>query len=378
VAQGGHSSEFASTDNQAIASALTAMKQLIVGRGGYVHPLAGIEEQDGNIWVTCDDPLARGETLFKLPDSLLVPVDGLAWNENVDALELAAKPGGHSKDQAELLDMFLTIYNSMGKLAQTRNQARYILSRDTQLAAQTRLVRPRSVKQPASLAATFLQTRTYSSDLAGHGLAGRNCLIPLIDFINHHRNGSHYKQDSGWLGVKVNNSIRSNECFANYGSRWDPLDLAFVHGFVDHTSPYAYSVPLKLHLAGFGRFELTSIGEVSHHRLNPPRVDFLDDGLSLSEFFIDADNPHHAKTTLELAIKASGKRRRIADTVIARTIAAAPEAIHAENCAQLAKFRAYLGTRPDLPISQMLGNASHCLQENFARAFAGWAQNQRQ
>lgn len=348
------------------------MRDLVIARGGYVHPAASIEERGGFFRVVCNSPGAVGEPLFKVPDSLLVPIDELSWTEGGEHLELAAIPTHLSPDRAELLDMFLTIYNCAGKLAQTRHQAIFVLAQDKELAAQVNLVRPAPHSETPSLAALFLESRSYSSEYAQAGMANKTCILPLIDFMNHHGGGSQYCHNAGWLQLAITYPANTPECFIDYGNRADPIAIVLGHGFLDQATPYASSVPATLELAGFGRLEVLGKRDTTSHRADPPKAAFLDDGLSVSHFVGDARNPHYARATLQLAMLASARRRGIPDAVVARAMADVPAAILTSNQTKLAEFQNYLAMRQDSPLASMLAEASRLMLENLEKALAGW------
>jgi hypothetical protein len=325
---------FAATDNRVIAAGLETMKHLVVGRGGFVHPEAQIAERGGALRVICRAPIAEGQLLFKVPDDLLVPLEELAWSESEVTFQLAQRPGSLSADRLEMLDLFIAIYNGAGKPRWARDQANILLSRDAELAAQVDLVMPDSAIKAPTLAAAFLNTRYYSSQYALAGLAGRNCLMPLIDFINHNPAGANFRQSAGHLQIDISHATESSECYANYGLRSDPLALALGHGYLDPDAPVARSVPADIHFTGFGRFQVTGRGIMSSHPADPPKVEFHEDGLTLSHFAGDLRKPAYLMASLRLAMLASGKRRGISDAVIERALAELPAAIHASGAGQ--------------------------------------------
>lgn len=361
---------FARTDSQTIASSLEEMKRLVIARGGAVHPAAVIEEQGGSLRVVCDSTSAVCEPLFVVPDELLVPVDCLDWTQNEKALELASSPSELSRDQADLLALFVTIYNATGKINWIQNQAARILSRDDEFASQLAMVRPGCEVSWQSAAATFMGTRTYASEHASAGLADKNCVLPLIDFMNHNLEGSRFWHGGGNLKVDIANFEGTDECFVNYGKRRDPLGLALSFGYLDSLSPFALSVPVSLDLGHFGLLEVVGIRVFSSHPSDPPKLEFTEEGVILSHLAGDKRAPHELRAKLRLAMLASGKRRGVSDTVIERALAELPSAILAENRKKLSAFRAYLATRPELPLASLLSDASQCQLANLERIFA--------
>ncbi len=362
---------FACSDNTIIVTSIEAMKKLVVARGGYVHPAACIQERDGSLRVVCDAPLAAGQPLFKIPDELLVPVDDLCWTDSDETMQLAGPPSDLSSDRAEMLDLFIAIYNACGKLGWNQMQAASVLLQDAELAAQLELIRPAYIVNPTPPAAHFMETRYYSSKDAQAGMAGKNCLMPLVDFTNHHIDGSPFHHGTGSMQVDINYPQNSDECFTHYGNRRDPLSLALGHGYIDPQSPFAQSVPMIVDLAGFGRIEIMGKRMAAKFKADLPKVEFSEDGLTLSHLLGDVRSPQHLSNALRLTMMASGKRRGIAEAAIDRALAELPAAILAANKEKLTAFRAYLATRPELKLASLLQEACICQMANLEKIFAG-------
>lgn len=345
------------SDNKIIASCIETMARLIVARGGFVHPAVCIEVRDGSIRTVCLAPLAVGETLFKVPDTLLVPTDELNWTDSEEKMELASPTSHFSADRAEMLDLFITIYNAAGKLPWLKNHAARVVLRDAGFAAQLALIRPRHFIEAPSPAAELLDTRCYSGKDAQDGMANKRCLMPLIDFMNHHMEGAPYLHGNGFLQANICFADQTEECFSNYGKHRDPLNLALGHGYLDGNSTYVQCVPLKIDLEGFGLLEILGQRFAAKHPADLPKVEFGDDGVNLSHLSGDVRAPHHLHSVLRLAMMASARRRGISDAVTEKAIAELPQAMLEVNRLKLDAFQAYLATRPDLPIATVLSQA---------------------
>lgn len=348
---------FARCDNRFVARCLETMRDLVLARGGFVHPAAWIEEQDGSITVHCAQASDPDHPLVRVPDELLVPTDELCWTDSETAMELASEPTDYDADRREMLDLFIAIYNASDKLGWLNAQAARVLLRDTDLAAQLSLVRPGFRLESPTPSAALIETRYYASKHAQAGMAGRHCIMPLIDFINHRSDGAPYRHAEGFLTVGINRTAGTHECFTDYGKFRDPLGLALGHGYLAPESPYAQSLPAAIDLAGFGRFEITGKRVVSPHRADLPKVEFTDDGLILSHLSGDLRSPAQIRATLHLALMASARRRGLGDAAADRALAELPEAILAANRERFAAFQAYLATRPDLPLASLLSQA---------------------
>ncbi len=353
------------SDNPDIVAQIMAMVQLVLGHGGTIHPQARIEESDGDLRVVCAQQGQEGEPLFIIPNALLVPTDRLAWSTRDDRLELLGEPAGLSAVQAELLALFIALFNATGQLARASAQGRMALLRDERFAAQMAAIKPDMGWERASPARDFLNSRVCSTDKVAPDQGLRTYLMPLVVFLNHHAGGSNFFRD-GQCQVAITRPTETGECFIRYGKRRDPVDLALGYGFVDRASPFAQSVPVALELAGFGRLEL--LGRDSGHVSGEvaPQVSFAADGLTLSHFVIDTRAPGRELALLRLAMTASGRARGLAAADVDRAIAAAPGAILAANRARLAEFGAYLAGQADNPFAAMVAQACGCQLANLA------------
>ena len=361
---------FVRSDSALIAETLLAMKGLVLAYGGDVHPATAIEENNGSIRVICDAPDAQGLPLFRVPDALLVPTDQLCWSGDEETLQLASPARHLSAERAEMLELFITLYNATGKLGWLSNQAARILLHDTEFAAQLMLVRPGQLNNASTPAAALIQTRTYLCRAQLPDIGNASCLMPLIDFMNNHVAGSEYQHGPGHLLVNVSRPLGSKECYANYGSYRDPLGLALGHGYLDPHSPFTQSAPAIIDLAGFGRLEILGKRIATKHRADPPEIEFSDDGVTLSHLSGDIRAPHYLQATLRLPVMASGKRRGIADAAVDRALANLPHAIMAANKQKLGAFRSYLATRPELPLASLLSEAALCQLANLEKILA--------
>lgn len=355
------------TDNQEVARCIGAMKELVLARGGLVHPAAQIEERDGALKVTCRGPRGDGHLLFNLPNALFVPTSDLCWSPRADVMELAKPPIGLSTDQREMLDLFVAIYNATGKMRWVKDHAAVVISRDTDLASQLNLIMTLNEIEHVSLQIAFLQNRHFEKDEIQDG---KPCIAPLADFLNHNAAGDEPEVHSGCLAIRTTRPTGSDECFLNYGRMRDPLGLALNYNCLDAHSPFAGSVPADIHLTEFGRLVITSRFVTSNNRFKPPKIDFTEDGLCISHLVGDARAPHRVLNMLRLAMMASGKRRAINSAAVERAINEARSAILEANRARLADFIAYLATRQDLPLALLLSQASLLQLANLEKILA--------
>lgn len=359
---------FVLSDNREIVAGIEAAKALVLARGGYVHPAASIEECDGSLRVVCNAFAGNGHILFRIPEALLIPVESIGWTEDADTLKLAKRSAGLSADQSEMLDLSISIYNASGKLRWMQQHPYLILRQDPDLSRQVSLVKPPFAATFMSSSAAFIQTRSFSRDGI---LSGKTCMLPLIDFLNHHADGARHELVSGCLETPLFQLVGSGECFASYGKCRDPLDLALGYGYLDPLSPYAASVPAAVDIPAFGTLEVAACYAGSNHWSKPPKVDFTPGGLTLSHFVLDTRNPGQALALLRLAMAASGKKRGLDDAVVERAIVEVPAALFDANREKLAAFRSYLSFHPKLKLAELLIQACDCQMSNLQKALSG-------
>ena len=64
-----------------------------MANGAEVHPRLEVVERDGQMSIHAD--AADGDTLIRLPEDLLVPVDGMTWDVSDDRLSIVQpRPDG--------------------------------------------------------------------------------------------------------------------------------------------------------------------------------------------------------------------------------------------------------------------------------------------
>jgi hypothetical protein len=133
-------------------------------------------------------------------------------------------------------------------------------------------------------------------------------LMPLIDLLNHHRQGAPYAISDGAMRIQAAQA-GSSECFAHYGHRRDVLDLALHYGHCDHSTPFAHSAPLEITVEGVGTIRVEHQGQrAPMHPFDPPRVTLEPNGLRLSHLCCHQEHPERVQTMLVLALQGSLKR----------------------------------------------------------------------
>ncbi len=323
-------------DTAAVKSVLCAMTELLLREGTRLHAGLVLVERDRHLTVHCDASAgAPGELLFHLPRGLLVPTDDALWSERSDRLELLRPPPGLTAVQRELLDMHVELFNAADKLrAYWQDYPRRAVWDHASVRTALEAIRPGAGGHPPNPAEGFLATRTYG--LPGPGGRRLEHLMPLIDLLNHHHRGYPYAVDEVAMTVEVAQGNGDAECFAHYGGLRDVLELALRYGYVDGSTPFAYSAPLDLEVPGFGR--LVVLGERPRplHPLDPPRLQFLDDRLVVSHLCCNVEHPERVQVVLRLALQAAAQQRGHAGAAAGRAARDAFAAVLDRNEEKLA------------------------------------------
>lgn len=306
-------------DTDECARCLGEILALILAEGGRVHPGARWRESRGHMTLECERlPAAEQPTLIEIPRTLLVPVSHAEWQDDVDRLILRQPPSGLSPAQQHLLALHIELYNAAGKLPWTLSHLPRIALRDVpDIQEALRALRPRWNPAPEIPARVFMSTRVIGLRPVGKPAAGSSdetsrktqVLMPLIDILNHHPQGSPFIGDEHGMRVRVAQPGLGLACYANYGGRRDVLDLALQHGYVDFATPFAFSAPVRVEVAGLGCIQVGQTRTRSPHRFDPPRVEWQDETLHLSHLCVDREHPERLHAALRLPLLATTKRR---------------------------------------------------------------------
>jgi hypothetical protein len=295
--------------SSAARSAIEEMLAIAVANGAELHPLLEVRERDGQMSLHAD--AAEGETLIRLPEELLAPVDGVVWDASDDRLTIVEHDPAATAVQRELAELHVALYNATGKIRWARSTLPAVaLYNDPAAVAAVRLLRPAFARQEQPIAEAFITTRVYR-DGAGADQApsepvasGRRFLMPVIDLLNHHAQGAPFRVADGAMTIVVECPGADTQCFVRYRSRCDPLQMALGHGFVDSASQFARSAPLSLELAGLGTVEVAGTHPTTRSSLDPPRVTMEPGRLWLSHVIFPARHPVRMVGVLQLAVAA--------------------------------------------------------------------------
>ena len=353
---------------------LQGMMDLVMARGGRVHPGVRLVARDGQLSVHCDRSMGESDCpLFRLPRELLVPVDPIQWASRDDRLQAIEGLESLTAVQRELLAVHVDLYNASNKLPwAAKHLPAVALRAHTPLMDAIQAIRPGFGRETHETAWTFVRTRVFN-------LAGKRVLMPLGDFLNHHPKGGRFQVDGRTMTMDVSQPGDDDECFAVYGGRRDVLDMALHHGYADAHTPYAYIAPLACVLPELGRLQITSRRVQALHPLDPPQITYDDAGVTLSHLTCDRQHPGRLHTVLRLAVLGLSKKRGLGGDGAERAVCAAAEQILELNLARLKDVARLAGPLiRQVPAAAMLSEAV-ALQAGILRDVlqpAAWSSSQ--
>jgi hypothetical protein len=225
-------------------------------------------------------------------------------------LRLLSPPEALTSIQRDLL-LHVALYNATGKIPWLMaNHPRAALRDHPEIVAAICGVRPGFGDHWRPPAETFLSTRTFRLNPVDDDPRGSETrvLLPLVDLLNHHRDGARLTLDERAMTVANAHPLSGDECFAHYGGRRDVLDLALQYGYVDRHTAIARSAPVKVEIREIGEVRVKTASQRRNHPMDPPRIEVTERGLVLSHLTFHARHPEWARTSLALAVTSIGLR----------------------------------------------------------------------
>lgn len=254
-----------STDTQ---KHITRVCDSIEGNGGYISADIEIFDEKGQTSVLASSDLAS-DYIIKLPHELLIPYDNFDFDIEGQDIVIAHDDKNTNKQHLEILEAMLALYNVSGKFRDHLEEhpvlrfhkhpelVKHLLQaregRDIDIITGI-IDKPDFYDELALL--TFLKSRLLQCRLNSAQAAYTTILMPVIEFMNHHRAGAGfdtlYSEQGNRLATKaVMPASDSRECFTSYG-RFDSLDTYLHYGFIDEHVKYLRSIPLKVDLGDVG------------------------------------------------------------------------------------------------------------------------------
>lgn len=349
------------TDSPEIENHLHKLVELVGEAGGWVHPQTKIESFDGNLCVKIDGPLPQGRQFIKLPMQALLNTESLNIGLKNDEFTIAPdKATPISRMQLELAEAKLGIYNLTGKAKWYKDHCFWLQISDY----------PELLDKILEARGTNQRFDEYKKKVVG-GLKGkeldefvaygfikqrvlghkdvesqqaRRSIMPIIDFLNHHHQGTSFSfsnpeniqaKGPNILSVAVSQPIiSSQECYAHY-TPLDALDSYLSYNFIEEWAPYVRSVPVEFEIEDVGKIVIRGLGNVmNRNKMNakiadlrifmPIQVEKEQEGVRfLSHLVIPSVNKANAlRRTLGILINNFAKEKMDNRAVMSRIIKA--------------------------------------------------------
>jgi hypothetical protein len=332
-----------------------------------------VRERRGHLSVVSD--VAAGEPLVRVPEALLVPVETTTWHVDGDTLSIDRHDRTASALQRELAALLVEVYNATGKVEWARSTLPTIALGDVPEAMHMiRVLRPSVGEQWQDLATALIDTRAIrlpSARCEGDRLRkGRRVLMPLIDLLDHHRHGAPYMVTEGLVSISAAHPTGNSACFARYGPRRDPVDLALAYGFADQTAVFARSIAAELDVPGVGPVRVEGRRPPPRSSLDPPMMSVQSGRLSLSHLTFHQEHPARLFTVVRMAFMAHLSQSRDSRSDPDDLVRAFLNALGSVNTRTLRSAEAAL-SRSDAPAAAMLKAALRKQRSVIARSLSG-------
>jgi len=259
------------SDSFAVEQGLNELVRLCERSGSHFHPDLIIQYQDNEFSLASEIP--HKEVLVALSPSSLLPFNKKNFTLENNHIVLNEKAGtGWSALQSDIAETIFSIYKQTDKVNQYKKNAYWLsLVNDPELRihiANARLFSSNDTRfldhskspeiQNQVVMDNFFQSRILATREPGK--KDRPVIMPIVDYINHHWNGSPFQNhaEGNDMGITVFCSMpvpNSKECFGYY-SAMDSLDSYIKYGFVDHAAPLVRSIPIAFELESVGKIEI--------------------------------------------------------------------------------------------------------------------------
>ncbi len=276
------------SDNAAIEKNLRFLETTIMDHDGWVAPDLTITSTGGEMSIVNNGFHDPTKPLIALPHELLLPSEKLGLRTKGNHMDL--DPDNSLSDiQRRLAESMVEIYNLTDKIGLHKQSCCWLTFRENPALLESLLKgRTLNERQQALMDFTagrdtetdeddlvcksYIKTRTIGrKNVQTEGedeAAPTTDIMPIIDFLNHHPQGSNFHfspydpaggPNEGKIKTLLVKDSRplpySNECFAFY-NQLDTLDSFINYGFPDRYTTYVRSVPFEIDLPGAGTVKI--------------------------------------------------------------------------------------------------------------------------
>lgn len=237
------STRFIQSDDPIVADLLASTIELVAEAGGWLAPSTTFVNQHGQLHVESREN--NGSALFHIPREAFVRVDDVQWSQSSEQLEILEVPDHFGDIETELLYIQVALHNQCGKLP-WMNQTHPWLANDVpdEVIEAVRLILPGFRETHMTATDTLWANRCFKISI-DESQEPQRVLIPLVDLLNHHKQGATGSWGDDAFAVASNQAFGSNESALNYGINRGALEMAAVYGFVDISESAHVSTDVK-------------------------------------------------------------------------------------------------------------------------------------
>ena len=253
--------------------------QLITDNGGVIHEELIVDQKGRSVTVRVPSIVEDNAIIIKLSRPLLLPYKKFNIYIQDDKYILNDCDESITPLQRELMEHMLALYNLTDKFAEHREiSVLQLIHKDPDVIKWILGARDPTSRQliddmanddlQEALKKSFFKTRV----IGVHNKSSNDreqCLMPLVDFINHHFQANIFNLPDhidGELNILKSTPVDgSNECYVRY-SNMDALDSLLNYDFADDHAKFVRSVPMKIELEGVGTCEIKAgLSHVKHN-----------------------------------------------------------------------------------------------------------------
>jgi hypothetical protein len=289
--------------DSALIAALQRIADQVRAHGGVIHQSLTVHQSGPSLWISCTAPQGS-EPILVIPNALFVPVSHLQWHCRNDLLEYQGDTESLSVVQRQLLEDMLVVYNRSGKMAFSRTALpSFLLREDQALTDWIQHAHPAFTLPTDGIAEQFIGTRINEQPCVENPDRKIGYLMPLIDYLNHHPNGSNYQraENGAWCISQAHAVPGRDECFLRY-TRTDSHSIAFWHGYFESNTTHIASVQCTLRHPQLGNVHILD-SNAKRRGINAPRIHTDAADLTLSNLTLEAAQLPALQTLLGLALR---------------------------------------------------------------------------
>lgn len=303
------------TDSSDIEQSLERTVALVRSAGGIVSDRLIVREVEGHFSCAVGSGAPAGELLVQYDPELSVPMHRIEWADDSETLAIHRLPDDLTNTQRALLEDWLVLVNTTGKLRKVRSSLpRFVVNswplRHHLADAGYPSMRKRSNLADLRRIAINWHSRPVPNDqqtsAAGEHPPGM-ALIPLKHLVNHHPEGATQQPVPHQVAVISSSTPGTDETFENYGDL-DAMKMLLGFGFRADFAPSAHSVPVSVP---------SSVGRISVEWVAPrnaragqqrdtPLLRSDDAGLHIHDLTFRPQNRDRTAALLAMALAARG------------------------------------------------------------------------